>query len=214
MQAEKQNPDLSSMSENKSKQRPFNLTDDQIERVLRIENRGVINAVYKIVFALVNEENERQKVIDTKGASSTTVTGLSVSLVFSLGGLLIEKITNVPLPLVGCPIPWLVFFYCTTSITLLFSMFFAYLAIKARSDWVWFSEGDIFNQEVIKEEDPNHYKRYMITHMWKLYRNNFRINETKGNFLKWSQRLLITGLGLLIPIIAILSLYTLKKGGV
>ncbi|MCX5816480.1 MAG: hypothetical protein NTX75_09600 [Proteobacteria bacterium] len=214
MHAEKQHPDPSSMSKNKSKQTPFNFTDDQIESVLRIDNRGVINEIYKIVFELLNEENKRQKLIDTKGASSTALTGLSASLVFSLGGLLIDKITNAPLPFVGCPIPWLVCFYFTTSITLLFSMFFAYLAIRARSDWVWFSERDIFNQEVIKEEDPNYYKRYIIAHMWQLYKNNFRINETKGKRLKWSQRLFIIGLGQLIPIIAILSLYTLNKGGV
>ncbi|MEI6154595.1 MAG: hypothetical protein WCQ90_10965 [Deltaproteobacteria bacterium] len=202
------------MSSNESKNKAFNLTDEEIEERLRIDNSDVIDEIYKVVTGILYEENERQKQIDTKGASSIAVIGLSTSLVFSLGGLLIEKITNMRIPIIGCPIPWLVFFYFTTSITLLLSMMFAYRAIKARSDWVWFSEQDIFNQEVLKEDRVDFYKRYMITHMWKLYKNNFKINEKKGRFLKYSQVLFVLGLVQLIPIIMIISLYTLNKGGV
>lgn len=203
------------MSSNESKKKAFNLTDEEIEERISIDNSEVIDEIYKVVSGILYEENERQKQIDTKGASSIAVIGLSTSLVFSLGGLLIEKITNVRLPIIGCPIPWLVFFYFTTSITLLLSMMFAYRAIKTRSDWKWFSEQDIFNQEVIqeKEEQPNYYKRYMIMHMWKLYKNNWDINEKKGGFLKYSQSFFVVALIQLIPIIAIISLYTLNKGG-
>lgn len=204
------------MSNKQDKKKAFNLTDEEIEERLRIDNGAVVDEIYKIVSGILYEENERQKQIDTKGASSIAVIGLSTSLVFSLGGLLIEKITNMALPVIGCLIPWLVFFYCSTSITLLLSMVFAYYGIRARSDWMWFSEQDIFNQEVLKEEQEQlaFYKRYIITHMWKLYKNNFRINETKGGHLKCSQKLFILGLIQLIPIIAIISLYALNKGGV
>lgn len=204
------------MSAKQDKKEAFTLSDEEIEKRLRIDNAEVVDEIYKIVSGILYEENERQKQIDTKGASSIAVIGLSTSLVFSLGGLLIEKITNMALPVIGCPIPWLVFFYCSTSITLLGSMVFAYYGTRARSDWMWFSEQDIFNQEVLKEEQgqPAFYKRYIITHMWKLYKNNFRINEIKGKHLKYSQKLFIFGLIQLMPIIAIISLYALNKGGV
>jgi hypothetical protein len=202
------------MLANAREKKAFNLTDEEIEERLRIDNGGLIDEIHKTVSGMLYEENERQKQIDTKRASSIAVVGLSTSLVFSLGGLLIEKITNVSLPIIGCPIPWLVLFYFTTSITLLLSMLLAYQAIKARSDWVWFSEQDIFNQEVLKEDQTDYYKRYMITHMWKLYRNNFGINQMKGESLKCSQLFFILGLIQLMPIIAIISLYTLNKGGV
>lgn len=198
---------------NRDNKKAFNLTDEEMEERLRIDNGAVVDEIYKIVSSILYEENERQKQIDTKGASSIAVIGLSTSLVFPLGGLLIEKIANVPLPVIGCPIPWLVLFYFTTSITLLLSMLFAYRGIKARSDWVWFGEQDIFNQEVLKEGQADYYKRYIITHMWKLYENNFKINEIKGKSLKYSQVLFISGLIQLMPIIAIISLYTLNKGG-
>lgn len=201
------------MTKISSEQMTFNLSDEELEKRLEIDDEDVVNEVHRIIFKMLYEENERQKQIDTKGASFIAIIGLSTSLVFSLGGLLIEKITNVSLPIIGCPIQWLVFFYFTTSITLLSSMLCTYHAIKARSDWVWFSEADIFNKEAL-EEDECFYKRYMITHMWKLYKNNFMINEKKAKFLKYSQRLFITGLFQLIPIIMIISLYILKKGGV
>lgn len=199
-----------------SEDRSFNLTEEELKKRLEIEDRELVNELYAIVSRVLYEENERQKQIDTKGGSSIAIIGLSTSLVFSLGGLLIEKIDNVQLPILGCPIPWLVFFYISTSITLLASMVFAYKAIRARSDWRWFSEADIFNEEVLKEKksQPQFFKRYMIEHMWKLYKTNFGVNETKGRALKRCQLLFIVGLIELMPIIVIIGLYALKNGGV
>lgn len=204
------------MSKRRPKDKPFNLTEDELKKRLEIDDKGLVDELYNIVSRVLYEENERQKQIDTKGGSSIAIIGLSTSLVFSLGGLLIEKISNLPLPMIGCPIPWLVSFYLSTSITLLVSMAFAYNAIRARSDWKWFSEADIFNQEVLqeKEEQPQYFKRYMIEHMWKLYTTNFGINEKKGDALKWCQLLFIIGLFELMPIITIIGVYSLKKGGI
>ncbi len=191
----------------------YTLSDNEIIERLRIDNAKIIKEISKIVFKMLYEENERTKQIDSKGSSFIAIIGLSTSLVFSLGGLLVEKITNVHLPLIGCPIPWLVFFYLTTSISLLIAIFFSYQAIKTRSEWRWLNDADIFNQDVLGKKDPKYYEKYMITHAWTVYRNNFSLNETKGKFLKYSQVWFMSGLMQLIPIIAIISLYALKKGG-
>jgi hypothetical protein len=200
---------LKKQSQNES----YALSIEKIQELLKIDNTRVIKEIYKIVFDMLYEENERSKQIDSKGSSFIGLIGLSTSLVFSLGGLLIEKITNVHLPVIGCPMPLLVTFYFTTSITLLLSIFYSYYAIKIRSNWRWLNDVDIFQEAVLKEESANYYRRYMITHAWTVFRTNFKVNETKGKFLKYSQALFVCALIQLAPIIMILGFYALKKGG-
>lgn len=190
----------------------FVLTDDQIIERLRTENKEIVNEIYKICMDILFKEDDRIDSIDSKGSTLIGLVGLSASLVFGLGGILIEKVENLKLPIVGLPMPWLVILYLSASLTLLFSIIYSFRAIRARSDWRWLCDEDLFNEQMICE-GINHYKRYLSVHFWKIYENNFRINETKGAHLKAAQRLFVAGLIQLIPIIGIIALYSLKKGG-
>ena len=192
--------------------RPFTLSEDEIIERLRIEDKDVIDEIHKTCFDVLYKEEERTKSIDSKGSSLIGIIGLSSSLIFTLGGILIEKISNVNLPIIGCPIPWLVIFYCSSSLTLLMAITLTFSAVKTRGDWRWLKDGDIFHAEMIGE-GINPYKRYMSTHAWKIFQNNFAINEKKANCLKWAQQLFMFALVQLIPIIVIISLYALEKGG-
>jgi len=192
--------------------RPFTLSEDEIIERLRTEDKDVIDEIHKTCLDLLYKEEERAKSTDSKGSSLIGIIGLSSSLIFTLGGILIEKISNVNLPIIGCPIPWLVLFYCFSSLTLLIAITLTFFAIKTREDWRWLKDEDIFHAEMI-EGGINPYKRYMSTHIWKIFQNNFLMNEKKASCLKWAQQLFMFALAQLVPIIAIISLYVLEKGG-
>ena len=208
---------MDSASENSSEvssppEQSFTLSDEQIREHLRTEDSTVIESIYKTCTETLYKEEERTKAIDTKGSSTLAMIGVSLSLVFSLGGLLIEKISNLSLPYIGCPVPPLVFCYISASATFFISGIFTLLSIRARSDWRWLRDTDIFHEQMIEEGDCV-YKRYIITHVWKVYQNNFLVNEKKGSLLKKGQIIYIAALFQLLPIIAIIGLYSLKKGG-
>ena len=190
----------------------FALSDDQIRKNLCTNELPLINAIYNTCAETLYKEEDRSKAIDTKGASTLGMLGVSLSLVFSLGGLLIDKISNLPLPYVGCPVPWLVFFYGSTSATLFIAAIITLFSIRVRSDWRGVKDSDLFHGQMI-EEGEGPYKRYLSTHFWKVYKNNFRVNETKGKYLKAGQILYIIALFQLLPIIVIIGLYSLRKGG-
>jgi len=190
----------------------FTLSDDEIIKRLSTDDEHIIGEIHKTCFDVLYKEEERTKFIDSKGSSLIGIIGLSSSLVLTLGGILIEKITNVTLPIIGCPIPGLVLLYFSSSVTLLIAIFYSFLTVRARSDWRCLKDEDIFNNGMI-EQGINGYKRYMAAHAWYIFRNNFEINENKAGRLKRSQLLFIIGLGQLIPIIVFLSLYALRKGG-
>jgi hypothetical protein len=188
----------------------FGLNDEEITESLRTNDEKLIDTVYETCLNLFYKEEDRSKAIDAKGSTLLGMSGLSTGVVFSLGGILIEKITNIALPIIGCPIPWMVLFYFTSSLTLLSSIFFALLSIRARSDWRWLKDTDIFRSDMI-ESGVGPYKRYVITHAWKVYRNNFYVNEKKANFLKIGNVLFAAALFQLLPIVGIIALYSLKR---
>ena len=161
---------------------PFHLNEDEIIERLRTDNKDIIDEIHKTCFEMLYKEEERIKSIDTKGASLIGIIGLSIGLVFTLGGIIIEKIPSVSLPIIGCPIPWLVALYFSSSLTLLIAIIFSFLAVKARSDWRWPKDEDIFHSQMIGE-GIKPYKRYMSVHAWKIFQNNFEINDKKADYL-------------------------------
>lgn len=164
------------MFHNRSKEeQAFTLNDAEIIERLRTNDEDIIDEIHKTCFDILYKEEERTKFIDSKGSSLIGIIGLSSSLVFTLGGILIEKITNVTFPVIGCPIPWLVLLYISSSITLLIAIFYSFLTVRARSDWRWLKDQDIFHNSMI-EQGIKPYKRYMATHAWYIFQNNFRIN--------------------------------------
>jgi hypothetical protein len=201
------------MSSNKfKKEQPFTLSEEEIIERLRTDDTAIIDEIHKTCFDILYKEEEHTKFIDSKGSSLIGIIGLSSSLVFTLGGILIEKITNVNFPIIGCPIPWLVLLYFSSSLTLLIAIFYSFLTVRVRADWRWLKDEDIFHNGMIAQ-GIKPYKRYMSVHAWKIFQNNFKINESKAINLKRAQLLFIIALGQLIPIIVFLSLYALKKGG-
>jgi hypothetical protein len=101
----------------------------------------------------------------------------------------------------------------TSTFTLFLSIFFALFAIRARSDWRGLNDEDIFNEEVF-DEDSCRYKRYLTVHNWKIYNNNFSVNEAKARKLKVAHFLFVLGLLQLLPIILVIALYAyITKGG-
>lgn len=197
----------------KVKQEEYRLEDDEINKRLCIEDSSIVDEIHKTCIDMLQEENRRTEHIDSKSTSFAGIIGLSSGLVFSLGGILIEKITNTEIPFFGCPIPWLVSFYLSSFLTLLVALCFCVRAFLVRTDFRGLNDVDIFHEEMLGDEDTTQYKRYMTTHIWKVFRTNFKINNTKAKNLKISQITFTIGLMQLVLIMAIIGLYSLKKGG-
>jgi len=198
------------MPNEKEKNVAFDLTDEEIIENLRTDVSETIDAVYNTCLKMLDKDDDRTRAIEAKGSTLLGMGGLSTGVVFSLGGILIEKITNIDLPIIGCPIPWLVLFYFTSSVTFLGSILFALLSLRARSDWKAMKDTDIFRADVLAE-GPGPYKRYMATHAWNVYKNNYIVNEKKASLLKKGYYLFAAALFQLFPIICIIALYARYK---
>ncbi|MBI5663468.1 MAG: hypothetical protein HZC49_00040 [Nitrospirae bacterium] len=190
----------------------FTLSEDEIIERLRTDDPEIVDTIHTMCLDVLYKEEDRTKSLDAKGSTLLGMSGLSSSLVFSLGGLLIEKIKAVTLPVIGDPVQGIGCFYISSSVTLLLSILFALLSVRARADFRQMKDEDIFRTDMI-EAGNGPYKRYMATHAWKVYQNNFMINEKKGNHLRTGHVLFFAGLLQLLPIIIIIGLYAFMKGG-
>jgi hypothetical protein len=190
----------------------FSLKDEEIlNRLDTTEDEKVINEIHKTCFEVLYKDLERADLIDSKGSSLIAMIGLSFSLTFSLGGILIEKIRNIAIPYVGCPVSWFVFLYISSSITLLVAIGYALQSVKTRSDWRWLKDEDIFRDDRLKAGITK-YKIYMSNHAWQIYRNNYNINETKAKRLKQAQWIFFMALIQIMIIILLISIYTISGG--
>lgn len=195
-----------------SDEKQFALSEDEIIERLRTDDIDVINTIHEMCLDVLYKEEDRTKSLDAKGSTLLGMSGLSSTLVFSLGGLLIEKIKAVTLPVIGDPVQGIGFFYISSSVTLLLSILFALLSVRARADFRSLKDEDIFRGDMI-DAGIGPYKRYIATHAWKVYQNNFMINEKKGKHLRTGHVLFFAGLLQLLPIILIIGLYAFMKGG-
>lgn len=185
---------------------------DDIRENLRIKNSKTIKDIYGICLELLSNETQRSSTLDTKGSSLFGIMGVTIALIFSAGGFLIDKISNISLPIISCPIPLLVMLYVLTTFFGLLGIVLVLLSIRMRTYYRVISDKSLFRKDVL-EKDNNFFRRYIITHVWLVYRKNFLINERKARILQLGQFSYLVSILLLLPIILVLALYVLTKGG-
>ncbi|MBA7529706.1 hypothetical protein ES705_21904 [subsurface metagenome] len=163
-----------------NKEEYYLLKIEEIIERLRTNDRGIIDDIYNMALTLFESEEKRMKVIDTKGNYIMGIAGIALSLMFALAGYHPDRISSSQVILV---------LYFITFMSFIGSLMTALYVIAPRSDYKTVNEENLFNKKEINE-GQNVYRRFITTHIWTIFQNNFRINERKGRRLRWAYRLL------------------------
>ncbi len=194
----------------KCKADSFKLSIQDVMNNICTNDEKIINTLYDLNLKLLDKEDGRFSSLDSKGSNILGMAGVALALIFSLGGILIEKIDNKPLFFTNRPADILSILYMITVFLMLASVIFAFLAVKARTDIKTVKDEDIFTKEITSNNE-NYYKRYLIAHYWQIYQNNFLVNELKGFWLKCSYWFFAASMAFLLAISTIIGLYSLNK---
>lgn len=194
----------------KIKAERFKVSDDDVMKNICTKDQQIIDTLYDLNLSLLDKVDVQFSSLDSKGSNILGMAGVALALIFSLGGLLIEKIDNRPLFFTNKPVEILSVLYMITVFLLLASVIFAFLAVKARTDINTVSDEDIFTKEIGTHND-NSYKRYLIVHYWQIYKNNYLINELKGLWLKWAYWSFAASMIFLLLISVVIGIYSLNK---
>lgn len=187
---------------------------EEIAEILSIpdDEKGmeVINTVFKECQNLIDSEENHQQTVEQKAMGLIQISGISTSLLATVGANIIMKIENVPPPFFGCPLPWLVSFWILSLITAVVSLIISILVLRVRGDYRSSNPDDLFSIEL--ENGPGAYKRYLSLHFYKVFLNNRAINERKALLLKHGQKIIIFSMVAIIAFSLILCYYFLERG--
>jgi len=188
----------------------YNISGKELIERLRLKDNKLVNTLYETCFELLFKDNERTTSIDSKANNLLGILAVYLTIIISIVGLISDKIGVYKVPIFGFPRPWLVSFYFLMVAFSFVSIIFISKASIVRSDWRWVKDSDLFHKEMLKK-DITSYKRYIITHVWEIYKNNYIINERKGVLLRWAQIWFVISLVMLLPIVVIIGLYVLQS---
>ncbi|MEE9615362.1 MAG: hypothetical protein V3W31_10510 [Thermodesulfobacteriota bacterium] len=146
----------------KHKKEKFDLSIEEVMDNICTDDGEIISKLYDLTLSLLDVESKRTTSLDSKAANILGMAGVALALIFSLGGLLLEKIKDVTIFYMSTTYA-LSILYIFTNIVLLLSIIFAVVSIRARSDYKTVTDKDIFTKEI--DQGENYYKRYMIVHL-------------------------------------------------
>lgn len=188
------------------------LSDEEVRRRLCLNNPALISQILSHALKYFDASVSGRKAIDEKANWFLAMDTACLALFFT-------GISTV-LPQLNRPtfLPQVFLFASVLCIALFYiSVFLLFLAIRARSDFRTINEADLLDKEILDQCDENKdsedwsstiYDRFIVSNLLKIASVNFKINESKGRFLKSAQWLFFAGLSFL-AFVSILISYTL-----
>lgn len=143
----------------------------------------VTNVLYDFGRALLNENQERTGLLDSK---ATTVAGFSGAIL----ALLLSDLPTWSKQMTA----WQLLFTWVATICAFLASAFSLVAMRGQH-WEWFSDKDWFREGVL--DDADKLKRYHLTVLHEVNSQDDRVNERKGTWLIRSQFFLASGGGAL-----------------
>ncbi len=187
----------------KHTQAPFTISPEEIKERLRLpeKEQRTVDDLYGLSHGLLMEEDRRAIALDSKAHNLAAVAGVCLTLMLSGGALVLQDLRDI------VDLPWLRIlgvFYIVASICSLSALGLALFAARPRSGYKTLRQEDLFKKCELTCE-KNRYRRYLITHLWKIYQNNFCVNQNKGSLLRIAYMLFFGSLVLLLSMGVIAS---------
>jgi len=223
MEAAEEKP-LQTMDEKKKKKKKATsrsqssneiLTEKDVRERLALNSPELVAELLVHVQGLLATETGRQTRVDAKATSLLTAAGLSLTVAFTFGGLLIAKPNN------GSFDPWVTVTFALAVTSGLIAAIHAVAALFVRGDYGSVAGETLFDVETLKaandmmkdEEATDaptdkekrefgvmEYRKYLIPHLWEVFRQRSLVHEKKASRIKWGQGFFIAFLVLLIPV--------------
>lgn len=198
-------------------ERPARLSVDDLREALRLNSSELIGEVYEIAKQQVESEEKRETIIGSKAVALLSVSGLSLTVAFTFGGLLLQHPEH--LQVLGWVSHLVIAAYAIALLCGLLASVLALWSMRVRSDYRGVNAADVFGPELAEAdqgvfEPPdqsrpttvdrispiNSYRRFLAAHYWRIYDNNFEIHEAKAGQVRVGQWLFVAFVFLLMLI--------------
>lgn len=180
------------------------LTGDELVERVRLRSPRLVDEVYDLAKRQIASEDRRETNLSAKAVSLLGVTGLSLTVAFTFGGVLLQRPAYLA-ALGGWRVPLVVVPYALALVAGLAASGFALRSLLIRSEYRDVSEQDVFGNELASADERGDeglptYRRYLAVHFWLIFQQTSSIHEEKATQIARGQKLFFAFLLLLLPI--------------
>lgn len=182
------------------------LTSHELAEALRLNNRSLIDELYKTAIRTLENEQKREATLDAKTTALLSGSGLAVTVAFTFGGNVLLAHPEYFSDLNSC---WIGILLVTYSVALFAGVIAGVNALRAhfvRGDFQAIDERIVFDKDELENADKEGdnsialYQRYIILHLWQIYQNNFSILDKRALLIAKGQACFLTFILLLMPV--------------
>ena len=198
------------------------LTESEIRERLRISSPGLIEEVHAFVLRQGQAEEQRETRLDGKATTLATAAGISVTVVFSVGLFLLEKI-NVLRNLGSFLGHGVLALYALALVFVLLAGAWSIRALRIRNTYRCVTDNDVFNEVEfarIERASGDHekraqaeYRRYLLPQQWIFFREHQRIHTQKADLISRGQWFFASFIVTLLVLGAVITLAAFLQFG-
>lgn len=186
------------------------LTPKELVERLRLRSSELVDDLYALTTRQLDTEDKREASLTTKAVSLLSASGVSVSFALGFTTLLAGRLDYFHRMSV-CGRSAVMALYFVAVLTAVVAGLLAVAAMLVRTTYVAINEDDVFGDELNSSDEQgpkpgqDHYRRYLIAHLWRIYQHTFDVHETKAKTIRLGQCFYGLFLILLVPLGATLA---------
>lgn len=166
--------------------RPSMLTLEQIAGRLDSSTDEATDLAHETARKLMESEEARQQIVERKATAFMGTFGLSVTLVFGLGALLLEKLSPGDVSALGVTKTVVAMAYALLIGVGAVSVICAWVALLVRRRPGLVNEEAVFDAAALKKDKVG-YQRFLCLHYCQVYRENQKVTDRRAQWVKGAQ---------------------------
>jgi hypothetical protein len=189
------------------------LTETELAERLQLHSPALVEELHTLVHRQLQNEEQRESRLDAKAQGLLGTAGLSLTVAFTFGGLLLEHPDYLE-PLAKWPARLVIGCYALALLAGLAASVQAVGALFVTSSYRNVDERDLLNKNQLIAADNEYspetvklkldadrafgndrartiYRRYVILHLWQIWQRHFRLHNKKAQIIKRGQRLFV-----------------------
>lgn len=194
------------------------LTGIELSQRFELYSRALVDELHALTIRQLQAEEQREGRLDSKAQSLLITAGLSLTVAFTFGGMLLQHPEylaafdrNMAIGVLAA--------YLLALVAGLLASGVAVRALFVTDGYRSVNERELLGQDLLNADeectDPGNpqdnaksltrYRRYVTVQLWQIWQSHYRLHETKATTIAWGQRSFLTFLTLMMIIGAVLA---------
>lgn len=198
--------------------KPEPLSTDELTAALSLTSGELVEELHALSLRTLLAEDQRENRADAKAQGLLVTAGLSLTAASTFGGMLLNNPLSIEKSVGANMARIAVAIYAVGLLAGLLASLFALKSLRLRKTYRTIDERAAFDSTALATADNEGgatartaYRRYMTVHQWRIWQQNFAVNDAKADAAKIGQLCFAIFLGTLI-FIGMIAAYAAFQG--